>query len=79
VLSVPAQRTAVAGALRRALAPAFRAGLTDMVNPYGDGQVSRRVLAALAEAPSSAMLREKRFVDLPDHEWRAMASPAPLP
>lgn len=76
VISVPAERTAIATALGTALTPAFRESINDMVNPYGDGRVSHRVLNALARAPEPARLREKRFVDLPDGDWRVLASGA---
>jgi len=71
VLGAPAERAAVAAALRKALDPGFRASLTDMENPYGDGQVSRRILEVLAAAPSGERLRRKRFFDLPDSSWRS--------
>lgn len=76
VLSVAAESSAVAAGLARALDPAFRASLDGMANPYGDGQVSRRVLAALADAPPAARLREKHFLDLPDAPWRGAVSEA---
>jgi UDP-N-acetylglucosamine 2-epimerase len=71
VLSTPPERAAVANTLRQALDPAFRASLADMENPYGDGQVSRRILEVLAAAPSGDRLRRKHFFDLPDSRWRS--------
>lgn len=71
VLDAPPSRAAVVDALRRALQPAFRESLAGMENPYGDGQVSRRVLEVLAAAPPREDLRRKRFVDLPDSAWRS--------
>lgn len=71
VLSAPPERAAVANTLRQALDPAFRASLADMENPYGDGQVSRRILEVLAAAPSGERLRRKHFFDLPDSRWRS--------
>ena len=71
VLSTPPERVAVANMLRRALDPAFRASLAEMENPYGDGQVSRRILEVLARAPSGERLRRKHFFDLPDSRWRS--------
>lgn len=37
----------IAAGIARATDPAFVAGLADFVNPYGDGQAARRVIAAL--------------------------------
>ena len=71
VLSTPPERAAVANTLRQALDPAFRASLAEMENPYGDGQVSRRILEVLAAAPSGERLRSKHFFDLPDARWRS--------
>lgn len=71
VVNAPAERMAVADTLRRALDPAFRASLANMENPYGDGQVSRRILEILAAAPSGKRLRRKHFFDLPDSAWRS--------
>jgi len=70
IASVPAQREAVAEAVRGALEPQAKAALRDLRTPYGDGRVSERVLAILAALPPAAQLRRKRFVDLPDGPWR---------
>ena len=74
IVTVPAQREAVAAALRGALEPQARAALADMRSPYGDGHVSARVLEVLAALPPAAQLRRKRFVDLPDGPWRTAAN-----
>lgn len=74
VLTVPPERQAISAALRRALDPRFRASLADMENPYGDGHVSRRILAALDAAPPRERLREKHFFDLPYGDWRSRLS-----
>ena len=58
----------VAAALRQALDPAFRERLRGMENPYGGGDMSQRVLTALAAMPAD--IRDKRFFDLPDGPWR---------
>lgn len=55
----------VAPALRRALAPEFRASLADLVNPYGDGRASERIVAVLKEVDLGPALLAKRFVDRP--------------
>jgi UDP-N-acetylglucosamine 2-epimerase len=59
----------VGEALRRALDPSFRESLRGMANPYGGGDVSAHVLAALADLPDG--LAAKRFLGLPDGPWRS--------
>ena len=70
VLSAPPDRAAIARVLRRALDPAFRASLANIENPYGDGQVSSRILDVLASIPCAEQLRSKHFLDLPNGPWR---------
>jgi UDP-hydrolysing UDP-N-acetyl-D-glucosamine 2-epimerase len=65
VVSVPAEADAVLAAWRRALSPAFRAGLTDLVNPYGDGHAAPRITDVLATVAIDRDLLVKRFVDGP--------------
>jgi UDP-N-acetylglucosamine 2-epimerase len=61
VIDVPAERTAVAAALERALAPAFRASLRDAVNPYGDGHAAARIVEVLRTVALDAALVRKRW------------------
>jgi UDP-N-acetylglucosamine 2-epimerase len=61
VLDVPPERDAIAAAIRRAVAPEFRAGLRGLRNPYGDGQASGRIVAVLRDAPPRADLLVKRL------------------
>jgi UDP-N-acetylglucosamine 2-epimerase (non-hydrolysing) len=70
VLSAPPERAAIARTLRRALDPDFRASLSGITNPYGDGEVSTRILDALASIPCAERLRSKHFLDLPNGPWR---------
>jgi UDP-hydrolysing UDP-N-acetyl-D-glucosamine 2-epimerase len=56
VVSVTLDRAAIVDAIRRAADPAFRAGLSDLVNPYGDGRTVPRILTALRNLPSRATL-----------------------
>jgi UDP-hydrolysing UDP-N-acetyl-D-glucosamine 2-epimerase len=63
VLRVPAERSAVAAAWRRALTPAFRAGLGGLVNPYGDGHAVPRILERLADQELGPRLLIKRFYE----------------
>ena len=71
VVRCAASRADIAAALRCALDPGFRASAADVANPYGDGQVSERIVAVLAAAPPTEELRSKHFFDLPDHRWRS--------
>lgn len=64
VLHVPADTDAVALAWTRALSPAFRAGLADLANPYGDGHAVERILTVLGEVELGPRLITKRFNDL---------------
>ncbi|MBL8492348.1 MAG: UDP-N-acetylglucosamine 2-epimerase (hydrolyzing), partial [Rhodocyclaceae bacterium] len=53
--------------IRRATSAAFREGLRDLRNPYGAGDASRRIVAALRDIPLDDRLLRKKFVDLPGH------------
>ncbi len=59
VLDVPASRAAVADAVRRA----FALDCTAVVNPYGDGRATERILAALDAVPDFRALLRKGFHD----------------
>jgi UDP-hydrolysing UDP-N-acetyl-D-glucosamine 2-epimerase len=69
VIHAEPDRGAIAAALRRALDPGFRASVAGLDNPYGEGETSRIVVDALADAELDR-LRDKRFHDLPDGPWR---------
>jgi UDP-hydrolysing UDP-N-acetyl-D-glucosamine 2-epimerase len=62
VIDAAPERDAIAGALARALDPAFRRGLTGMRNPYGDGAAAPRIVRVLREVDLRRLPR-KRFVD----------------
>ena len=66
VLHAPAERGAIAAAVRRAVDPQFRRGLEGLVNPYGDGAASRRIVDVLARTPLGEELLIKRAVPLDD-------------
>jgi UDP-N-acetylglucosamine 2-epimerase len=51
-------------ALKKALSPEFRASLDGLVNPYGNGGASGRIVRAIKEARAERLLK-KRFRDLP--------------
>lgn len=54
----------IRAAIERARRPAFRAGLADLENPYGDGHAAERIVETLAQVPLDRSLVVKRFVDL---------------
>lgn len=61
VIHAPADGGAVGSALARALDPAFRAGLTGIANPYGDGRAGPRIAARLGAEPIDDRLKRKTF------------------
>lgn len=63
VIDVRATATEIAAGLQTALDPNFRAGLTGLVNPYGDGDAADRIVKVLEEAKLDASLLAKRFYD----------------
>jgi UDP-hydrolysing UDP-N-acetyl-D-glucosamine 2-epimerase len=70
VISSEAEAGAIAAAIERALDPSFRERIREMKSPFGDGEVSTRILAAIVAAPDGDELRHKEFFDLPDGSWR---------
>lgn len=56
--------SSIAAAIRRATSPDFRTSLTGLVNPYGDGHASERIIERLASLDSGPELTTKRFRDL---------------
>jgi len=65
VIDVPGERGAIAGGIRRAVDPAFRAGLADLRNPYaGDRPAAEIIHRRLAEAMIDEALIKKAFVDM---------------
>jgi UDP-hydrolysing UDP-N-acetyl-D-glucosamine 2-epimerase len=54
----------IASAIRRAFSVEFRESLVDIVNPYGDGNASDRMLTTLRASDISPNLCVKRFFDL---------------
>jgi UDP-N-acetylglucosamine 2-epimerase (non-hydrolysing)/GDP/UDP-N,N'-diacetylbacillosamine 2-epimerase (hydrolysing) len=56
VLDVPADATAIVGALQLALAGEFRAGLRGMANPYGDGTAAETIASVLATVQLDGLL-----------------------
>jgi UDP-hydrolysing UDP-N-acetyl-D-glucosamine 2-epimerase len=64
VIDVDHDRAAIAGAIRRALDPAFRRALAGLANPYGDGRAAPRIARVLREVELGPRLTRKRFVDV---------------
>jgi GDP/UDP-N,N'-diacetylbacillosamine 2-epimerase (hydrolysing) len=64
VIDCAPDRAAIAAALDQVYAPAFRARLPHVRNPYGDGGASARILTVLREHPLDALLK-KSFYALP--------------
>lgn len=63
VIDATADPFAVAEALRRALDPMFKAGLTRLADPLADGHAADRIVAILEQTDFGGLAR-KRFVDL---------------
>jgi len=63
VLDVGYSRTEVRKAITKAISSEFRAGLVDLVNPYGDGHASERIVRRLKETTLGNELLVKRFKD----------------
>lgn len=64
VIDAGDSREAVRAALERAISPAFRDSLKDLVNPYGDGHAAARIADVLERVPLGPELLVKRFVDM---------------
>lgn len=65
VLDSEASAAAIVAGIARARSSAFRASLSDMVNPYGDGLASERIVEVLTTVPLGAQLLIKRAMPLP--------------
>jgi UDP-hydrolysing UDP-N-acetyl-D-glucosamine 2-epimerase len=61
VIDVPCEAGAIADGLERALSDEFRRCLTGLVNPYGDGRTSQRIVRVLAEVELGPAVLVKRF------------------
>jgi len=55
-------------AWQRALDPAFRSTLGDLVNEYGDGRAVPRIIDTLKSVALDARLLQKHFIDWPEPE-----------
>ena len=61
VIDVGYARTEIADGIRKALSAEFKAGLSDLVNPYGDGHATDRIIGKLRELKIDGALLRKRF------------------
>lgn len=72
VIDVPVDQAAIEAAIETAASPAFRAGLSDIINVYGDGHAGRRIAERLEAVSNPGELLVKRF-DLWEWEPRNRA------
>ncbi len=61
VIDVGYGREEIVAGIRKAISPEFRAGLTDLVNPYGDGHAAERIVRRLKEVELNDQLLRKKF------------------
>ena len=64
VVHAPAAADAITAAMRRVTTPAFGSSLQGLVNPYGDGRASERIVRSLTDAPGREVLLYKRALEL---------------
>lgn len=63
IIDVGYARAEIVAGVQRAIAPEFRTGLRDLVNPYGDGHAAKRIVAELKAATLDDRLIHKVFCD----------------
>lgn len=63
VIDVADDAAAIRDGIERALDPGFRAGLSSLINPYGDGRAGERIARRLAEVELGPRLLWKAFAD----------------
>jgi UDP-hydrolysing UDP-N-acetyl-D-glucosamine 2-epimerase len=61
VIDVGYSKTDIAEGIKKALSVEFKASLSDLVNPYGDGRATDRIIDRLKEAKLDGALLRKRF------------------
>ena len=67
VIDVGYQREAILKGIRKALQPAFRESLRNLVNPYGEGNAAVKIVEHLREVVLDGRLVTKKFHDLRPH------------
>jgi len=70
VLDAAPEASSILECVTRALDPEFRKSLEGLVNPYGDGRASERIVEVLITAPLGEKLLMKRAVPL-KNDWAA--------
>jgi UDP-hydrolysing UDP-N-acetyl-D-glucosamine 2-epimerase len=63
VIDVGYSADEIVAAIEKALSPVFRTSLKGIVNPYGDGHSSARIVQTLRSIPLDDRLLRKKFVD----------------
>lgn len=63
VINVGYNRNEISAGIAEATSPRFRAGLEDLVNPYGDGNAAERIVDTLKNATLGDSLLKKGFYD----------------
>jgi len=61
VIDVGYSKTEIADGIKKALSVEFKASLSDLVNPYGDGRATDRIIDRLKETKLDGALLRKRF------------------
>ncbi|MGO9571944.1 MAG: UDP-N-acetylglucosamine 2-epimerase [Desulfomonilaceae bacterium] len=61
VIDVCYARTEIADGIRKALSAEFKAGLSNLTNPYGDGRAAGRIVDKLKQVSIGSTLLTKRF------------------
>jgi UDP-N-acetylglucosamine 2-epimerase len=64
VIDVGYERTEILAGIRKAVTPGFRASLHTLVNPYGLGDASQRIVDRLKDVELNQELVMKRFLDI---------------
>lgn len=65
VIDCEPNRESIRNAFRRLYSPEFQESLRQVVNPYGDGPVSNRIMRVLAEYPLELILKKRFFMHPP--------------
>ncbi|MHC1783134.1 MAG: UDP-N-acetylglucosamine 2-epimerase [Anaerolineaceae bacterium] len=66
VIDSPCVKDDISAAVQQAVDPVFKAGLSDLKNPYGDGDASSLIVKILREIEVGRQLVTKSFYDLPE-------------
>jgi UDP-N-acetylglucosamine 2-epimerase len=61
VIDVGYAQTEIADGIKKALSAEFKASLSDLLNPYGDGRAADRIIGKLRRIKIDKALLRKRF------------------